>query len=238
MKGVLILAVLVLLGIYYFSFVQKERVTKPSDIRLLIDSTNKVSFELLVEDVVYDKIVYHYSVNKDTFFIDFWQCSKYNFLNTDKTTDTSIEIAPSTKIIHYCSSNVAIKRPNANDNNSSQTITYQGNLLYYIRTLKDSSGEMLGEVYAERLPHEDSVFKRIYVFRNDSVAYYIGDGILTNNIDSKKTVQPYYGYKFSVIANDYFEFTIKDDHGLDISDEWRIEYNTKDQRFEAPYDDF
>jgi hypothetical protein len=205
---------------------------------LTFEENNRARFELTVGDLIFSKVMVHYSPKKDTFYIDFWTCSDNNYLIFNPKTDTSFVLPSSVKAISYCSTEVEVNQNTSLDAETGKTMNYQGKTLYYVFSLKDSLDVMQGDVYAEKVPHEDTIYKRIYIFNRDSVVYFIGDGILTNNIETKKTAVPYYGYRFTGNDNHFFEFAIIDDHGLEISDTWRIQYNMKDQRFEAPYDDF
>lgn len=116
---------------------------------------------------------------------------------------------------------------------SNLAIEYKATRLTYIQDLIDSTNSISGKVYVQLL--NDSIFKKLYVFSDDNLKYYVGDGLFTNQVDTTNYNTNTYGFKFTLRYKSYVEIECVDNRGNGVSDSWTIKYIDKDRTFDNPY---
>jgi hypothetical protein len=116
---------------------------------------------------------------------------------------------------------------------SNKKITYRSIELTYVQDLIDSTGNSIAQLYVQIM--NDSTFTKLFVLSNDSLRYYVGDGVLTNWIDSTPyNTRDFFGLEFIVRCNKYVTIEMVDTSGKGISDSWTIQYLDKKKKFDNP----
>ena len=116
---------------------------------------------------------------------------------------------------------------------SKHKINYKSSQLTYIQDLVDSTESIRGKVYVQLL--NDSLFTKLFVLENDSLKYYVGDGVLTNGIDTTKyNTTNFFGLEFIVRCKTYVVIEMVDKTGKGISDSWTIQFLDTDKIFDNP----
>jgi hypothetical protein len=116
---------------------------------------------------------------------------------------------------------------------SKTKITYKSSQLTYIQDLVDSTESTTGKVYVQLL--NDSIFTKLFVFDNDSLKYYVGEGVLTNGIDTTGyNSTNFFGFEFTVRCKNYIVIEMVDSTGKGISDSWTIQFLDTDRIFDNP----
>ena len=116
---------------------------------------------------------------------------------------------------------------------SNKKIIFRSIELTYVQDLIDSTGNSIAQLYVQIM--NDSTFTKLFVLSNDSLRYYVGDGVLTNWIDSTPyNTHDFYGFEFKVRCNKYVTIEMVDTSGKGISDTWTIQYFDKKKKFDNP----
>jgi hypothetical protein len=117
---------------------------------------------------------------------------------------------------------------------SPKKITYRSNELIYVQDLVDSESKSMAQLYVQIV--NDSTFSKLFVLSNDSLKYYVGDGVLTNFNDSTPyNTHDFFGFEFIERCNKYVTIEMVDKSGNGISDPWTIQYSDKRKIFDNPY---
>lgn len=116
---------------------------------------------------------------------------------------------------------------------SNEKIQYDNKELTFVQDLLDSTNLIKGKVYVEFI--NDSVFKRLYIFEGKDLKYFVGDGKLTNFIDTVGAIKDYYGLRFIEQSKYSIGIEITDKKGNGCSDPWSIKYIEDRKVFDNPF---
>jgi hypothetical protein len=116
---------------------------------------------------------------------------------------------------------------------SNEKIHYENKELTFVQDLLDSTNSIKGKVYVEFI--NDSVFKRMYIFDDKDLKYFVGDGKLTNLLDTVGAIEDYYGFRFIKQSKYSIGIEITDRKGNGCSDPWSIKYIEDRKVFDNPY---
>lgn len=115
----------------------------------------------------------------------------------------------------------------------NEKIHYDNRELTFVQDLLDSTNLIKGKVYVEFI--NDSVFKRLYIFEGKELKYFVGDGKLTNFIDTVDAIENYYGFRFIEQSKNSIGIEITDKKGNGCSDSWSIKYIEERKVFDNPF---